>query len=130
MIHAASAFAAHVRRVDIYLFHLACKTWMPRTVDRIEELLRNLEILLRCCIAALLLLPLPTRVLVSAFCSSDGRVVLDDSARQLRASGASICHSSDFDVGAFSALNSAAVRITALILFCSPWRLLVSATWE
>ena len=80
--------------------------------------------------AAQLLLPLPSRVLVSAFCSSDGRVVLDDSARQLRASGASICHSSDFDVGAFSALNSAAVRITALILFCSPWRLLVSATWE
>jgi len=35
-------------------------TWLPRTVDRIDELLRNLEILLRCCIAALLPLPLPS----------------------------------------------------------------------
>ena len=35
-------------------------TWLPRTVDRIDELLRNLEILLRCCIAGLLLLPLPS----------------------------------------------------------------------
>ena len=35
-------------------------TWLPRIVDRNEELLRNLEILLRCCIAALLLLPLPS----------------------------------------------------------------------
>ena len=33
-----------------------------RTVDRIEELLRNLEILLRCCIAAVLLLLLPSPI--------------------------------------------------------------------
>ena len=42
------------------LTQLEESTWLPRTVDRIEELLRNLEILLRCCIAAPLLLPLPS----------------------------------------------------------------------
>ena len=44
------------------LTHLEESTWLPGIVDRIEEILRNRESLLRCCIAAVLLLLLPSPI--------------------------------------------------------------------